>query len=110
MNQEKQERENEWDELQDLLTDSFKTIDQEIEDGTPSEQWFEQFTLNQQDALKHKYRKELAGFLVIAILIISSILLALYENPVLFAVIQAIAFIAAVSYGSLSYYMRVKRT
>ncbi|WP_456271956.1 YxlC family protein [Bacillus sp. AK031] len=110
MNEEKQERENEWDELQDLLDGSFKTMDQEIEESTPPEQWFEQFTLNQQDALKHKYRKEMAAFLAIAMLTISSILFALYESPILFAVIQGTAFIAAISYGSLSNYKQVKRT
>jgi hypothetical protein len=110
MNREKQEQENEWNELKDLLNDSFTTTDKDIEESTPSEQWFEQFTLNQQVLLKHKYRKELAVFLVISVLIISSILFALYESPVLFAAIQGMAFIAAVSYGMISYYKQVTRT
>ncbi|EDL64308.1 DUF5345 family protein [Bacillus sp. SG-1] len=110
MKQEKPEQQNDWDDLRDLLDDSFKAIDENIEDGTPSDQWFEQFTLNQQMQVKQQHRKELAIFIVIAILIISLILLALNESIVLFAVIQVAAFIAAVGYGGLSYLKQVMRT
>ncbi|WP_421384032.1 YxlC family protein [Bacillus salacetis] len=110
MKQEKQEQQSDWDDLHELLDDSFKAIDKDIEDGTPSDQWFEQFALNQQETLKHKYRKELAIFLVIAVMMISVILFAFNKSIVLFAVIQVGVFVAAVGYSGLSYLKQVKRT
>ncbi|WP_409253281.1 YxlC family protein [Bacillus sp. SCS-153A] len=110
MKQEEHEPKNDWDDLQALFDESFKTIDREIENGTPSDHWFEQFTLNQQSQLKHKYRKELGVFMVIAVLMISVILFALYKSIVLFAAIQGAAFIAAVIYSGVSYMRQVTRT
>jgi hypothetical protein len=110
MKQKKQEQQNEWDDLHALFDEGFEAIDKDIEDGTPSDQWFEQFALNQQETLKHKYRKELAVFLVIAIIMIGVILFAINKSIILFAVIQAGVFIAAVGYSGLSYLKQVKRT
>jgi hypothetical protein len=110
MKQEKQERQNEWDDLPALFGESFKTIDRDIEEQTPSDQWFEQFAFSQQENLKLKYRKELAIFLVIAVLMISVIVFAFNRSPILFAVIQAVVFVAAVAYSGLSYLKQVKKT
>jgi hypothetical protein len=109
MKQEKQEKPNDWEDLHGLFEESFQKIDRDIEDHTPSGQWFEQFTLSQQEALKRKYRKELIIFLVLAVLIISVILFTLYESLLLFAVIQGIAFLAAAGYGGAAYYKQVRR-
>ncbi|WP_113930371.1 YxlC family protein [Bacillus sp. P14.5] len=109
MKQEKTKQPNDWEDLHALFEESFHEIDKDIEENTPSGQWFEQFTLNHQEALKRKYRKELTVFLVLAVLIISVILFALFESLLLFAVIQGIAFLAAAGYGGAAYYKQVKR-
>ncbi|RIW30899.1 hypothetical protein D3H55_16060 [Bacillus salacetis] len=110
MKQEKHEPQTEWEDLHTLFDKSFETIDKDIEEQTPSLEWFEQFTMNQQEALKQKYRKELAVFLIIAVLVISAILFALNQSILIFAVIQITAFAAAVGYGGVSYLKRVRRT
>ena len=110
MKQEKQEQQNDLDELQGLFEDGFQAIDRDIENNAPSEQWFEQFVQSQQETLKQKYRKELALFAFIAVLVISIVLFALYANPLMFAVIQVCAFLAAIGYSGFSYFKQVNRT
>ncbi|MGM0846344.1 MAG: YxlC family protein [Bacillota bacterium] len=109
MKQEKKEQSNDLEGFQALFDEGFKAVDKDIEENTPSREWFEHFTLSQQETLKRKYRKELAVFLVLAVLIIGVILFALYESLLLFAVIQGMTFIAAVTYSGTAYYKKVKR-
>lgn len=56
---------------------------------TPDEKWFEEMVLNQQLVQKKKYRRELAWFILSAMLILSGVIFTMLELPMLFLMLQA---------------------
>ncbi|MBS8262916.1 hypothetical protein DYI25_00535 [Mesobacillus boroniphilus] len=66
----------------------------------PDDKWFEQMVLNQQEVQKKKYRRELAWFILSAMLILSGVIFTMLELPMLFFMLQAatVAITAIYSY------------
>ncbi|MBT2662750.1 YxlC family protein [Bacillus sp. ISL-45] len=56
----------------------------------PDDKWFEQMVLDQQEIQKKNYRRELAWFILSAVLILSGVLFTMLEIPILFFVLQAV--------------------
>ncbi|MCM3573397.1 MULTISPECIES: YxlC family protein [Mesobacillus] len=56
----------------------------------PDDKWFERMVLDQQVIQKKKYRRELAWFILSAVLILSGVIFTMLELPILFFVLQAV--------------------
>lgn len=66
---------------------------------TPDDQWFEHIVKNQQEALKKKYRRELAWFILSALFILSGVMFILLQVPKLFFILQAAAIVVTAFYS-----------
>lgn len=62
-----------------------------MDNFVPDEKWFEEMVLNQQQLQKKKYRRELAWFILSAMLILSGVIFTMLELPMLFYMLQAAA-------------------
>ncbi|WLR53991.1 YxlC family protein [Mesobacillus subterraneus] len=60
-----------------------------MENYVPDDKWFEEMVLNQQQLQKKKYRRELAWFILSAMLILSLVVFTMLELPMLFFILQA---------------------
>ena len=56
----------------------------------PDDTWFEQLVMEQQEVQKKNYRRELAWFILSAVLILSGVIFTMLELPILFFVLQAV--------------------
>jgi hypothetical protein len=56
----------------------------------PDDKWFEQMVLDQQEIQKKNYRRELAWFILSAVLILSGVIFTMLELPILFFALQAV--------------------
>ncbi|WP_226644863.1 YxlC family protein [Mesobacillus subterraneus] len=65
----------------------------------PDDKWFEQMVQNQQEIQKKKYRRELALFILSAMLILSGVIFTLLELPTLFYMLQAVTLVITVVYS-----------
>jgi hypothetical protein len=75
---------------------------------TPSQNWFEQFVLEQQRLAKEKWRKELILFSLIAIFVLSVIIFSLYQMPIIFIVLQGIGIATIIIYSMIHIKKQVK--
>jgi hypothetical protein len=75
---------------------------------TPNLQWFENMVLAEQEKTKRKLRKELSVFLLIALIILSGIIIAILQMPLIFIFLQIITSVFIVLYTSSSYLKKVK--
>lgn len=66
---------------------------------TPNLQWFEQMVLAEKEKIRKKFLSDLSIFIMIALIILSGIIVSLYQMPVIFIFMQIIttAFIAIYS-------------
>mgnify|MGYP005754872479 FL=1 len=60
-----------------------------MDNFVPDDKWFEEMVLNQQRVQKKKYRRELAWFILSAMLILSGVIFTMLELPMLFFMMQA---------------------
>lgn len=65
----------------------------------PDDKWFEQMVLDQQGIQKKKYRRELAWFILSALLILSGVVFTMLELPTLFFMLQAVTLVIIVIYS-----------
>jgi hypothetical protein len=56
----------------------------------PGDKWFEVMVLEQQAVQKKKFRRELAWFILSALLILSGVIFTMLELPMLFFMLQAV--------------------
>lgn len=68
---------------------------------TPDLQWFEQMVIQEQQKAKKKWRKELSFFMIIAFVILSGMIITIYQLPVLFMLLQIITTIFIAVYTSV---------
>ncbi|MCA1059656.1 YxlC family protein [Rossellomorea aquimaris] len=99
---------HEQDELMKLLDEGFRSIDDGIDQSTPSEQWFERFAKDQQEQLKKRFRRDLSVFILLACFILAMFFLTLFQMPVLFLLLQGAAFVGASIYTGITYVKKVK--
>ena len=65
----------------------------------PDDKWFEQMVLDQQEIQKKKYRRELAWFILSALLILSGVIFTMLELPTVFYMLQASTLIITAIYS-----------
>ena len=65
----------------------------------PDDKWFEQMVLDQQEMKKKKYRRELAWFILSALLILSGVIFTMLELPTLFYMLQAVTLVITAIYS-----------
>lgn len=65
----------------------------------PDDKWFEQMVLNQQIIQKKKYLRELAWFILSAMLILSGVIFTMLEQPTLFYMLQAVTLVITAIYS-----------
>jgi len=67
--------------------------------ATPNQQWFEQLVLDEQEALRKRYRRELTLFILSALFILSVVLFVMRELPQIFLVLQGAVSVFAFLYS-----------
>lgn len=85
-------------------------IDQDITINTPNIEWFENLITEEKQKLKKKLIFDVSLFAIIALLILSGILFALYSVPMVFAAVQGLAIIFIISFVSVQHVKQVKET
>ncbi|WP_226676055.1 YxlC family protein [Mesobacillus jeotgali] len=70
-----------------------------MDNFVPDDKWFEEMVLNQQRLQKKKYRRELAWFILSAMLILSGVVFTMLELPMLFFMLQAATVAITVFYS-----------
>ena len=68
---------------------------------TPNIQWFEQLVIQEQQNKKKKLIRDLSIFTVIAFIILSGMIISLYQMPSIFILVQIITSIFIVVYTSV---------
>jgi fatty acid desaturase len=101
---------HEHDELKELINEGFRSIDREVEESTPSLQWFEQLVEDQQEQLKARFKRDMILFLLIAGCLLTVFSLTLFQMPILFLLLQVLIFAGALIFIGLTYTKKVKRT
>lgn len=80
------------------ITNSLRKIDH-LPLVTPDLEWFEEMALENKAYIKKKFRKDLMIFLFVAAIILSGVIVTLFQMPIMFIAIQivVIAFITVYS-------------
>ncbi|WP_066068268.1 YxlC family protein [Neobacillus soli] len=68
---------------------------------TPNLQWFEQMVVEEQQHTRRKLIRDLSVFFIVAFIIISGMLVSLYQMPTIFVIVQIITTIFIASYTSV---------
>jgi hypothetical protein len=89
------------------LQDGLSKIDQ-FPVYTPDLQWFENMVITEKENSRKKLRKELSLFLMIALIILSGIIVSLYQMPIVFLFIQIITTVFIVFYTITGFRKKVK--
>ncbi|MFK9094169.1 YxlC family protein [Bacillus salipaludis] len=82
------------------LQEGLQRIDQ-IPVYSPNLQWFEQIVIQEQQNKRKKLFRDLSLFFMIALIILSGMILSLYQMPVIFILVQIITTIFIVVYTSV---------
>ncbi len=109
MTNKSQQNDDQHSEFQSLLKSGFQSIEKDIDDHTPSQQWFEQFVENQQTQLKAKFKRDVILFLIAACCILAVFSITLLQMPTLFLILQGIIFVVAAIISSVTYVKQVKK-
>ena len=81
-----------------LLNEGLQKLDG-IESVQHDVQWFEQFVLNEKQKIRKQFKKELAWFLLCALLILTGVMFTFLKIPQLFFLLQASAIAIAVVFS-----------
>ncbi|WP_453990687.1 YxlC family protein [Bacillus nitroreducens] len=92
------------------INDAFTKIDQHYSVFTPDLQVFEQMVAVEQQKQKKKFRRDLIAFILIALFIMTSLITAVFQIPIVFIIIQGIATISFPLYSFYRYRKRVMHT
>jgi hypothetical protein len=82
------------------ITNSLKKIDQ-LPLFTPDLEWFEEMAFESKAIIKKKFRKDLTIFLLIAAIIITSVIVTLFQMPIIFFVIQIMVIVFVAIYSGI---------
>lgn len=94
--------EHQGDESIEWIKLGLKSIEDGMEVETPKVEWFEEMIIVQKEAVKKRFLKEVIIFISIALIIVSTLLLILYELPIFFLVLQGIATVLIIGYSTTS--------
>ncbi|NMH69610.1 YxlC family protein [Bacillus sp. RO3] len=94
--------------MKKLLDEGFRSIDGDIDDSTPSLQWFNQFVQDQQEQLKERFKRDFILFLMAACGILAVFSLTLFQMPILFLLLQVAIFVGATVYTVFIHTKKVK--
>ncbi|PFA61724.1 hypothetical protein CN378_22225 [Bacillus sp. AFS015802] len=100
---------HEQDEIKKVLQDGFQSIDKEVDENTPSLQWFEQLVVDQQQQLRARFKRDIFLFLLLACCILTVFTLTLFQLPALFLLLQVLIFVGALMFIGITYVKKVKR-
>ncbi|WP_061811089.1 YxlC family protein [Rossellomorea vietnamensis] len=101
---------HEQDELKELIDEGFQSIDREVDESTPSLQWFEQLVEGQQEQLQARFKRDMILFLLLACCLLTVFSLTLFQMPILFLLLQVLIFAGALIFIGWTYTKKVKRT
>jgi hypothetical protein len=90
------------------INEAFTKIDNNYSVFTPDLQVFEQMVIAEQAKQKKKFRQELTAFILIALLVMTGLVTALFRIPMAFFIVQGIATISLPIYVYLQYRKRVR--
>ncbi|MFZ7945330.1 MULTISPECIES: YxlC family protein [Bacillaceae] len=76
---------------------------------TPNLQWFEQMVIQEQHNKRKKLIKDLSVFFTIAFIILSGLIVSLYQMPAIFILVQIITTVFIVVYTSARLVKRAKQ-
>jgi len=68
---------------------------------TPNLQWFEQIVIQEKQNTRKKLIKDLSVFFIVALIILSGMIISLYQMPAIFILVQIITSIFIVVYTSI---------
>ncbi|MFJ7728004.1 YxlC family protein [Neobacillus sp. NPDC097160] len=68
---------------------------------SPNLQWFEQMVIQEQQTKRKKLFRDLSVFFMIALIILSGMIITLYQMPVIFILVQIITTLFIVVYTSV---------
>ncbi len=100
---------NKQDDLRKLMDEGFQSLNKELDENTPSLQWFEQMVLDQQAQLKARFKRDLIIFLFLACCILIVFFFTLFQMPILFLLLQAAIFVGGAIFTGITYMKKVKR-
>ncbi|MBY0123109.1 YxlC family protein [Bacillus sp. S/N-304-OC-R1] len=86
------------------------TVDQGINMNSPNIEWFENLVEEEKQKLKKKLIFDVSLFAIVALLILSGILFALYSVPMVFVAVQGLAIIFIIAHVSVQHFKKVKET
>lgn len=66
---------------------------------TPDDKWFEEMVSNQQQVQKKKLRRELAWFIIVAMVILSMVIFTMIEIPIVFYMLQMVTVLVTAIYS-----------
>ncbi|MGR3763392.1 DUF5345 family protein [Rossellomorea sp. NS-SX7] len=95
-------------ELEQILKAGMKPLEEEVDDHV-SQEWFEQFVLQQQKEIKAGLKRDLLLFMFIASCLLIILSLTLLKLPALFLLLQGVVFVGAVMFSSLTFFKQVKK-
>jgi Family of unknown function (DUF5345) len=96
-------------EIEKILKAGMEPLENEVEDNVPSEEWFQQFVLQQQKDIKAGLKRDLFLFLLIAGCLLLLLSLTLVKMPMLFFMMQGSVFVGAATFASLAFFKQVKK-
>ncbi|MBT2690771.1 YxlC family protein [Bacillus sp. ISL-47] len=92
------------------IEDGLDLLENNVQMYTPDLQFFEQLVLDQRQIMKKKFMREVAIFIVVALLVVSSVLFMLYQLPVAFFILQGIVTVFIIAYSTVSFVKQVNGT
>ncbi|WP_449620479.1 YxlC family protein [Robertmurraya sp. Marseille-Q9965] len=88
---------------------SLEHLDEGIGIDTPNVEWFERLIVEQKVNMRRRLYKELAVFLVVALVMISVVLYSLYQLPVIFWTLQGLTLFFVIGYCMKPYVKKVDK-
>ncbi|WNS76733.1 YxlC family protein [Bacillus sp. DTU_2020_1000418_1_SI_GHA_SEK_038] len=86
------------------------SIDQGTPIQTPNIEWFENLIVEEKKNMKKKLIFDASLFAILALIILTGILFALYRVPIVFFAIQGIAVMFILAFVSIQFVKQVKET
>jgi Mg2+/citrate symporter len=102
----KQQHEEDKETIQDI-NEALTKIDHHYSVFTPDLQVFEQMVANTQKKQKKKFRRDLTAFILVALFLMTCLISAFFQLPLVFIIIQGIATISLPVYSFFRYRKRV---
>lgn len=90
-------------EFNQSLNQSLEKLEQHFSVATPDLNWFEQKIVEQKKQVQKKWRRDLLLFSVIALVILSVMMTAMFQKPFLYLSLQGLTLIFLIGYSSYEF-------